>query len=294
MFQTSTDTSSGGGSNNKRKQTLTMKFKSDLDSLMLSLRATIPNFIRCIKPNDDQISSKFDSKLVLTQLKYSGLFEAINIRKSGYSVRIPHDLFIHRYKYCVYNDTIMKNLMVNNKKEYITKVLSNITTRIENKQRKTPWLVGNTKVFIINKAYLSSLDNIRKLLASNAAAIPVQALIRSHLTRKKYLALMAEKFELLVKIRKNQLMENRYMKIEDTLSKEAELIFRNDIELQKRLREQKLERIKMEFDRKQKLTKDSVVKIQKIIRGRHYNKKHIVIYIDTRADIPIEGEVVYV
>ena len=43
--------------------------------------------------------NKFDANLALNQLKYSGLFEAIRIRKSGYAVRMPNDLFIKRYKH---------------------------------------------------------------------------------------------------------------------------------------------------------------------------------------------------
>ena len=37
------------------KMTLAAKFKLDLDTLMTSLRLTVPHFIRCIKPNDFQV-----------------------------------------------------------------------------------------------------------------------------------------------------------------------------------------------------------------------------------------------
>lgn len=47
----------GGNRNNKKgtKLTLAAKFKADLDSLMTSLRATVPHFIRCVKPNAEQV-----------------------------------------------------------------------------------------------------------------------------------------------------------------------------------------------------------------------------------------------
>ena len=99
-------TSGGGGGAKKKKGTkltLAAKFKNDLDSLMTSLRATSPHFIRCIKPNDFQQHTKFDSNLVLNQLKYSGLFEAIRIRKAGYAVRMPIESFIRRYRHCAPN-----------------------------------------------------------------------------------------------------------------------------------------------------------------------------------------------
>jgi myosin heavy subunit len=89
------------GSNKKAtKLTLCAKFKNDLDALMTILRSTSPHFVRCIKPNLEQVGVKFDASLVLNQLKYSGLFEAIRIRKAGYEIRMNFDQFIQRYKHC--------------------------------------------------------------------------------------------------------------------------------------------------------------------------------------------------
>jgi myosin heavy subunit len=82
------------------KLTLCAKFKNDLDNLMAILRSTFPHFVRCIKPNLEQVPTKFDAPLVLNQLKYSGLFEAIRIRKAGYEIRMPFEQFVQRYKHC--------------------------------------------------------------------------------------------------------------------------------------------------------------------------------------------------
>ena len=94
------DAAAKGGKKGSRL-TLAAKFKQDLDNLMVALRATVPHFIRCVKPNADQAPNKFDANLALNQLKYSGLFEAIRIRKSGYAVRMPTDVFVKRYKHVV-------------------------------------------------------------------------------------------------------------------------------------------------------------------------------------------------
>ncbi len=106
------DAGAGGG---KKKQsnrmTLCAKFKLDLDNLMTILRSTIPHFIRCVKPNMEQVANKFDPVLALNQLKYSGLFEAIRIRKSGYEVRINHDLFVKRYKHIIPFNNQFKDLL---------------------------------------------------------------------------------------------------------------------------------------------------------------------------------------
>jgi myosin heavy subunit len=71
---------------------------------MIILRQTIPHFVRCIKPNSEQTANKMESTLILNQLKYSGLFEAIHIRKAGYEIRLPFDVVITRYKHCALSD----------------------------------------------------------------------------------------------------------------------------------------------------------------------------------------------
>ena len=58
---------------------------------------TEAHFIRCIKPNREKSASAFDAPLTLEQLKYSGVFEAVAIRKSGYPFRLPHRQFANRY-----------------------------------------------------------------------------------------------------------------------------------------------------------------------------------------------------
>jgi len=41
---------------------------------------------------------EFVGKLVLEQLRYSGVFEAVQIRKSGFPFRLTHVDFFKRYK----------------------------------------------------------------------------------------------------------------------------------------------------------------------------------------------------
>ena len=53
------DAGSGRMSSSKsEKLTLANKFKTDLDSLMVTLHVTVPHFIRCVKPNDVQQPNK--------------------------------------------------------------------------------------------------------------------------------------------------------------------------------------------------------------------------------------------
>ncbi|KAH8060717.1 hypothetical protein JL722_4830 [Aureococcus anophagefferens] len=71
---------SPGGGRKKKKgaKTLGAAFRAQLHGLMDALKATQPH-------------------RALRQLKYSGLFEAIKIRKAGYAYRVPHAVFAKRY-----------------------------------------------------------------------------------------------------------------------------------------------------------------------------------------------------
>lgn len=65
---------------------------------MGEIRATEPHYIRCIKPNADKRAGVFTSKLVHEQLRYSGVLEAIKIRKQGFPFRYSHLDFFKRYR----------------------------------------------------------------------------------------------------------------------------------------------------------------------------------------------------
>jgi len=91
-------TSPGGGRKKKKgAKTLGAAFRAQLHGLMDALKATQPHFVRCVKSNPGKKPDVFDGALCLQQLKYSGLFEAIKIRKAGYAYRVPHAVFAKRY-----------------------------------------------------------------------------------------------------------------------------------------------------------------------------------------------------
>ena len=64
---------------------------------MGQLYKTEPHYIRCIKPNDDKAELTFVPRNCFEQLTYSGVFEAVAIRKQGFPFRLPHKEFAERY-----------------------------------------------------------------------------------------------------------------------------------------------------------------------------------------------------
>lgn len=57
-----------------------------------------PHFVRCIKPNDDRRALRFGKERVMVQLRYTGILETVNIRRQGFSHRIPFEEFVNRYE----------------------------------------------------------------------------------------------------------------------------------------------------------------------------------------------------
>jgi myosin heavy subunit len=52
-----------------------------------------PHFIKCVKPNSTKSSTKLEPPLVLEQLRYSGILEAVVVRKQGFPTRRTHEDF---------------------------------------------------------------------------------------------------------------------------------------------------------------------------------------------------------
>ena len=73
------------------------KFRKQLN-LMKQLDECDPQYIRCIKSNHEKRGGIFASKMCLEQLRYSGVFEAVEIRKTGYPFRWYHSEFAARFR----------------------------------------------------------------------------------------------------------------------------------------------------------------------------------------------------
>lgn len=92
--------SSSGGSTRRssiRGVSVATQFKLSLQSLVDDLEQTQPHYIRCIKPNPKKAPNALAAGEVLKQLRYSGMMEAIRIRREGYALRETHSSFYNRF-----------------------------------------------------------------------------------------------------------------------------------------------------------------------------------------------------
>ena len=80
------------------KKSLGFKFTQQLSELQTTLSKTEIHYIRCIKPNREKKPQTFEGSYSLTQMRNSGILEAVKIRKSGFPFRLKHEDFVKRYK----------------------------------------------------------------------------------------------------------------------------------------------------------------------------------------------------
>ena len=60
--------------------------------------STSLHYIRCLKPNSQQVAGRFDASLVLHQLRCCGVLEVARIAAAGYPTRYLHAEFAARYR----------------------------------------------------------------------------------------------------------------------------------------------------------------------------------------------------
>ncbi|XP_046990491.1 myosin heavy chain, non-muscle isoform X2 [Schistocerca americana] len=96
--QALTDTQFGARTRKGMFRTVSQLYKEQLARLMVTLRNTNPNFVRCIIPNHEKRAGKIDAPLVLDQLRCNGVLEGIRICRQGFPNRIPFQEFRQRYE----------------------------------------------------------------------------------------------------------------------------------------------------------------------------------------------------
>ena len=92
--------SKSGTMDNKKshKKTVGAAFRDSLNLLMENLNSTNPHYVRCIKPNDEKQSFKFDNKRAVQQLRACGVLETVRISAAGYPSRWTYYDFYVRYR----------------------------------------------------------------------------------------------------------------------------------------------------------------------------------------------------
>ncbi|KAG5055444.1 hypothetical protein JHK85_007954 [Glycine max] len=151
------------------------RFKQQLQSLLETLSATEPHYIRCVKPNNLLKPSIFENKNVLLQLRCGGVMEAIRISCAGYPTRKTFDEFVDRF-------SLLSPEALTGSSDEVTackRILKNVG--LEGYQ------IGKTKVFL-RAGQMAELDTRRSEILGRSASI-IQRKVRSYLARQSFILL---------------------------------------------------------------------------------------------------------
>uniref|UniRef100_T1JHV8 Myosin motor domain-containing protein n=1 Tax=Strigamia maritima TaxID=126957 RepID=T1JHV8_STRMM len=164
----------GSGSAKQHKQTVGSQFRASLTLLMTTLNSTTPHYVRCIKPNDEKSSFKFEPKRAVQQLRACGVLETIRISAAGFPSRWPYQDFFSRYRVLITSKDIKRTDM----KTTSEKILQNII------KDDDKFKFGKTKIFFRagQVAYLEKLraDRLR------SCCIMIQKRVKGWVQQKKY------------------------------------------------------------------------------------------------------------
>jgi len=155
-------------------KSLSSVFRTQLNVLMEKLKVTSTRYVRCIKPNESMSPMLFEPPLVIRQLRYSGVFEAVAIRKQGFPFRFKYEVFAIRFK-CI-------NPHHNYKQTDPKKVVQEIFDASPNfKSLKDQVMFGKTMVL-----YRAPVHKLLKLLRNLALEIivpKIKGILRGSIAR---------------------------------------------------------------------------------------------------------------
>ncbi|XP_015902864.2 myosin-17 [Ziziphus jujuba] len=151
------------------------RFKLQLQSLMETLSATEPHYIRCVKPNNVLKPAIFENSNIIQQLRCGGVLEAIRISCAGYPTRRMFYDFLNRF--AVLSPEVLEG-------NYDDKVACQM---ILDKRGLKGYQIGKSKVFL-RAGQMAELDARRTELLGNAART-IQRQIRTFIARKEFISL---------------------------------------------------------------------------------------------------------
>jgi len=173
----------------KKKYTVSSEFKEQLSSLMDVVDLTEPHFIRCIKPNPQNLPDLFDRKGVTEQLRYGGVLQVVQVSRAGYPVRINHQECWDDYKVVGSPKVVSELRHLQDPRIRAQKLLEHLDAELNIPKPKhgQSWAVGKTLVFFKLQAYERVKFARLELLIKSTTLI--QASWRGKVRRRMFVAI---------------------------------------------------------------------------------------------------------
>jgi myosin heavy subunit len=169
-------------SKSKSRQSLGTQFRNQLSELMHTLTQNEAHFVRCIKPNSQQVASLYDARMCLHQIRNLGIEEVVRIRQLGYPIRTPWRDFWARY-WCI---SATRVHLPDDVKQSITELLSACQAVDGN-----DWRVGTSRVFVRGRVH-AVIEDLRERRVAHLVT-RVQALVRMRRQRRMYRKMLASR-----------------------------------------------------------------------------------------------------
>ncbi|KAF7478538.1 hypothetical protein GHT09_010347 [Marmota monax] len=194
-----------------KAHTVAAKFQQSLLDLVEKMERCNPLFVRCLKPNHKKEPGLFEPDVVMAQLRYSGVLETVRIRKEGFPVRLPFQMFVDRYRCLV---ALKPDLPANG--DLCVSVLSRLCTVMPNMYR-----VGVSKLFL--KEHLHQLLESMREHVLHLAALTLQRCFRGFLVQRRFRSLR-RKIILLQSRARGYLARQGYQQMRRSLMKFRSLV----------------------------------------------------------------------
>eukprot|EP00929_Paragymnodinium_shiwhaense_P109964 TRINITY_DN7660_c0_g2_i1.p1 TRINITY_DN7660_c0_g2~~TRINITY_DN7660_c0_g2_i1.p1 ORF type:complete len:1902 (+),score=434.36 TRINITY_DN7660_c0_g2_i1:127-5832(+) len=178
-----TVTASAGAKAAKKPKSASADCRASLRSLMTKIEGAQRHYVRCIKPNSQKKPDIFHSPMVMEQLRFSGILEAVHIRQRGFSTRVKKADFTFRYRCIVLEDLRRKGgrKMPALSLEQLVDALRDILGAT--KVPKDSLVIGKTLVFM-RQAVASAVEGARSAMVGKSA-VRVQSVFRGWSTRRR-------------------------------------------------------------------------------------------------------------
>uniref|UniRef100_A0A8C5HR33 Unconventional myosin-X-like n=1 Tax=Gouania willdenowi TaxID=441366 RepID=A0A8C5HR33_GOUWI len=217
----------------RRKPTVSSQFRDSLHSLMATLSASNPFFVRCIKPNMDKVPNRFDPEVVLNQLRYSGMLETVKIRRAGFPVRRTFKDFLSR------SENLTTTFI------FYSFLVEPTPFRISSdgsRQRQERMAAGEIKGEVLKneRTHTHTRKQYKRVLSS---VVTIQKNYRTHFWRRSFLRLRLAAV-VLQKLHRGRAARTLYRQLKEEKQK------REEEEEERRRREEEEERRRVEEERK--------------------------------------------
>ncbi|KAJ0963649.1 hypothetical protein J5N97_028771 [Dioscorea zingiberensis] len=158
------------------------RFKQQLQSLLETLSATEPHYIRCVKPNNLLKPAIFENNNILQQLRCGGVMEAIRISCAGYPTRRTFCEFIDRFG-------ILSPDVLGRSSDEVT-----ASRILLEKVGLKGYQIGKTKVFL-RAGQMAELDTRRIEVLGRSASV-IQRKVRTYFCQKHFILLQKSAIQL--------------------------------------------------------------------------------------------------